>query len=319
VIRAASLLGDPALERTARELLASGQPFALATVVYRRPPVSSHLGDRAIVTADGRLIGWIGGHCSQSAVRREALAAIQDGQPRLLRLSPDAEEGREAGRSTMPMACPSGGEVDVYIEPYGLAPRLVVVGSTPVARALGQLAEVVGLPVELVGQEGGAAELGGVSLGANDFVVVATAGAFDEEALARALRSGARYVALVASRRRAEAVREVLAESGLDPEALAHVRTPAGLDIGATTQEEIAVSILAEIIAEYRRGAVPAREVAETATLQPTLAEDPVCHMTVAVDDDAYTAEVRGTTYYFCCPHCRMRFLKDPDRYLAGA
>jgi xanthine dehydrogenase accessory factor len=300
----------PELLESARRLEAEGRRFALATVVFRRPPVSAHVGDRAIVVEDGRFIGWVGGSCSQAAVRREALAAIRDGRPRLVRLAPDAVESEEAARTTLPMACPSGGEVEVFIEPHAAPARVVAVGDTPLARAVARIAAAIGMQSASVSD----AALNGIGLGPGDFVVVASAGAFDEQALAAALAARVRYVALVASRRRAEAVRAVLASIGVDDEAWRRVRTPAGLDIGAATQEEIALSVVAEIVAERRRNAAGAPATADVAppvlAEAPATARDPVCGMEVEIAQSVHVATVAGTTYHFCCAHCRMRFLE---------
>jgi xanthine dehydrogenase accessory factor len=328
------VLGNDRLMETARQLDAAGEPFAVATVVYRKPPVSSQVGDKAIITADGRLIGWIGGSCSQPLVRREAAEALRTGRPRLLRLTTDPvlDATPTDQLSTVPMTCPSGGEVEIYIEPHVQRPHIMAVGNTPLVRALGRLAPVVGFAVTLVAEDPAElaepdttarrmalAEWKGATLGANAFVVVATAGHYDEEALQAALRSPAPYIALVASRRRAAATFEVLQASGCTAEQLARVRTPAGLDIGAATQEEIALSILAEVVAEYRR-----RQRAEAAEPEPLpmaapqTAVDPVCGMEVEIAGARHTAEHDGQMYYFCCPHCRHHFLKHPAKYLGA-
>lgn len=331
----ASLLGDPLL-RLARELEATGEPYAVATVVSRRPPVSAHVGDKAIVTADGRLVGWIGGSCSQPVVRREALAAIHSGRPRLVRLSTDvpAQAPGDEDATTVVMTCPSGGEVAIYIEPRVAQPQIVAVGDTPLVQALAQMAPVAGFGVVLVSgtsppaagpapAEDGPrrldlAGLAAARFGPRTFFVVASAGHYDEDALAAALGTPARYIGLVASRRRARAVLEVLRARGVPEAELARIRNPAGLDIGAATQEEIAVSILAEVVAEYRRGLWEEAAGAVRAAEPPQLARDPVCGMDVEVATARHVAEHAGRTLYFCCPHCRHRFLQDPERYLAG-
>ncbi|MDI3298118.1 MAG: XdhC family protein [Bacillota bacterium] len=341
-------LGGEELIRLVDELEARGEPYAVATVVARRAPVSARVGDRAVVTADGRMTGWVGGACSQSAVRREALAAIRSGRPRLLRLATreeatplPAESGvAEGEEAAVALTCPSGGAMEVFIEPRVAPPRLVVVGETPLTRALVRMGETVGFDVAaLPGRGEPAQEAPGSAAPAAPrgdgrppglealpelvrdrpaYVVVASAGICDEEALALALRTEARYVGLVASRRRARAVREVLAGWGLEEAQLARIRNPAGLDIGAATQEEIALSILAELVAERRRAerAAPRRE-AEPGQAPP-VAEDPVCGMQVEVDAQALRAEYAGGLFYFCGEPCRQRFLREPERYLPG-
>lgn len=327
--------GTERLLRLANQLDRAGRPYAIATVVRRRPPVSAQVGDKALITADGELVGWIGGRCAQPVVRREAMAAIQEGRPRLLRLTAEAAAPTgDTGVTTVPMTCPSGGEAEIYIEPHLQRPRLVAVGATPVVRALGLLAPVVGFDVTLVAEHTAELDLpvdwarrlslvefATAEFPAATYYVVASAGHYDDEALLRALQSGSPYVALVASRRRAAAVFALLRASGCPEAQLARVRTPAGLDIGAATQEEIALAVLTEMVAHYRRGLSAAAPPADLTlpVLAPPLARDPVCGMEVEVAAARHQAEHDGKTYYFCCPHCRLHFLKDPARYLAEA
>jgi len=314
-------------------------PYALATVVRVDPPVSSRVGDKAVVTADGRLDGWVGGACAEPIVVREALAALAEGRPRLVRITPaelaaTAPEGSGEPRGGAPVGrsegsgeprggapvsrsepgvvaavstCPSGGGLEVFVEPVGVAPRLLVCGRTPVAATLARLAELVGYEVTGLGD----ADLDGVradAAGPGDAVVVATMGHYDEEALVAALRTRAGYVGLVGSRRRAATVLDALRRRGVADADLARVASPAGLDLGPSTQEEIAVAILAELIRErHRRATAPAPREAE--------ATDPVCGMAVAVAETSLTAEHAGRTFWFCSEHCRAAFLRDPTGY----
>jgi xanthine dehydrogenase accessory factor len=283
----------------AGRLAAAGEPFALVTVVSVTRPASTRRGDRALVTDEGRLVGWVGGACSEPIVVREALRALGDGEARLVRIGPPGglEEGAAADVVLATSMCASEGVVEVLVEPELPAPLLAVVGESPAAQTLVSLAETVGWRV--------ARE---VQLGA-DAAVVATMGHGDEEALASALSAGVGYVGLVASARRAEAVLETLREAGVGEEALANVRSPAGLDLGPASQQEIAVAVLAELVAwRHHRPRVP-----ET----PEIAVDPVCGMEVAVGAAAETTEHDGVTYYFCSAGCRSRFEADPARYAA--
>ena len=283
----------------AGRLAAAGEPFALATVVSVRRPASARRGDRAIVTADGALVGWVGGACSEPVVVREALRAVAEGTPRLVRIGP---EGTAAGPGEDVVCaeshCASEGTVEVLVEPQLPGPLLAVVGDGPAARTLTDLARTIGWRVTAEANEGA------------DAVVVATMGTRDEEALAAALALSADYVALVASAKRAGVVLSHLREQGLSEEELARVRSPAGLDLGPCTQEEIAVAVLAELVAWRHAHAPP--------TTLPEEAVDPVCGMTVAVESAA-AAEHGGRTYYFCSPHCRASFLEDPVRYAEAA
>jgi xanthine dehydrogenase accessory factor len=323
----------------APETHGGGRPYVLATVVRVDPPVSARVGDKAVVTEEGVLSGWVGGACSEPIVIREALAALAEGRPRLVRISPAemaaatpsaTAEGAAAGTaqgaaagtaedaaaSPMPLpagvvtavsTCPSGGGLEVFVEPVGVAPRLLVAGDTPVARTLARLAETLGYEVAALGD----ADLEGVeagSAGPDDAMVVATMGHYDEEALASALRTRAGYVGLVASRRRAASVFGALRERGVDEERLSRVASPAGLDLGPSTQEEIAVAVLAEVIRErHRRAATPPPPVEQ--------AEDPVCGMSVALAGARLFADHAGHRYWFCSEHCLHAFTRDPGRY----
>ncbi|HEX6699237.1 MAG TPA: XdhC family protein [Gaiellaceae bacterium] len=283
----------------AGRLAAEGVPFALVTVVDVVRPASTRRGDRGLVTADGALVGWVGGACSEPIVVREALRALAEGEARLVRIGPPGRltEGAAADAVVAESSCASEGVVDVLVEPQLPEPLLAVVGASPAAETLARIAPEVGWRV-----------VREVSPKA-DAVVVATMGHGDEEALAAALEAGAGYVGLVASARRARAVLAALRESGLDEEELARVRSPAGLDLGPSTQPEIAVAVLAELVAwRHTRAPVPAT---------PAVARDPVCGMEVAVAGAKETAEHEGQTYVFCGPGCRSRFEAEPARYLA--
>jgi len=292
-------------------------PHALATVVRVDPPVSARVGDKAVVTPDGRLSGWVGGACSEPIVIREALAALAEGHPRLVRITPAemrAVVADEAAAVELPgvvaavSTCPSGGGLEVFVEPVGVAPRLLVAGATPVARTLAKLAEVLGYEVtpvsdvEVEGLEPGSA-------GPDDAVVVATMGHYDEEALAAALRTRAGYIGLVSSRKRAATVFEALRGRDVDAADLDRVANPAGLDLGPSTQEEIAVAVLAELIRQrHRRAAMPAAPVEE--------AVDPVCGMRVALLGAQLFTDHAGQRYWFCSEHCLHTFARDPGAHV---
>lgn len=322
-----------------------GQAFAVATVVARRPPVSAHLGDRAIVFADGRMDGFVGGACSREIVRKQALDALRTRAARLVSIRPDAAEAAGAGPEhvVVPMTCASEGAIDVYVEPFVRARSLVVAGATPVASALARLARAMEFDVVRVvdPRERGDLEAGaaaaGVGLVALDqlaatlaepgrhgdagAVVVASQGHYDDEALEGALNAGVGYVGLVASRKRGAGVLALLKESGAKDVDAIHV--PAGLDIGARTPADVALSILAEIVqaSALRPQASdrPESEVRspESEVRSPTSAVDPVCHMEVEIAGARHTAEVGGVTYYFCCGGCRNAFVKAPQQFLA--
>ena len=291
----------------ASELRGRGEPFALATVVRCERPTSAKPGAKAIIRPDGTLTGWIGGACAEPVVIREALAALGDGQPRLICLTGEGGEapGRREGMIGYPMSCSSGGTLEVYVEPFLPRPLLVLVGHGPVLGTLAALGHATGLDVVVVDRDA-ADDVAWRSLTAGASVVVATHGPFDEDALAAALGSGAGYVSLVASRRRAATVIESLERRGVAPDRLGALRAPAGLDIGATTPEEIAVSILAEIV-QIRRSAKAAVEAAPEGR-SPGEALDPICGMLVDIATARYRSEASGRTEYFCCLGCKETF-----------
>jgi len=294
--------GDQVILAAAR-LVEEGTPFALATVVDVRRPASARRGDRGVVTADGALLGWVGGACSEPIVIREALRALADGEARLVRICPEGAGTAPEGDVVIAHStCASEGTVEVLIEPRLPSPLLSVVGESPAARTLARLAEAIGWRVT------------GELTDRADAVVVATMGRGDEDALAAAVALRAGYIGLVASSRRAGVVQEALRARGVPEAEIARVRSPAGLDLGPSTQEEIAVAILAELVAWRHTRPLPAA-LPEAA---PAEAVDPVCGMTVAIAPDAVSAEHEGVTYYFCCPGCRSRFLADPAPFVAA-
>jgi xanthine dehydrogenase accessory factor len=307
-------MAQPAGDRVSRaqvlvqagRLAAGGKPYALATVVRVVRPASTRRGDRALVTADGALAGWVGGACSEPIVVREALRALADGEPRLVQIGP-AGSGVGAPDDVVvaESRCASEGVVEVLIEPELPGPLLAVLGEGVAGRTLVELARIVGWRVTDQLDPDGAA----------DAVVVATMGHGDEDALASALEAGVGYVGLVASARRAAVVLEALRGRGVGEEDLARVRSPAGRDLGPSTQEEIAVAILAELV-DWRHGlagdAAGLASAAAASASGPAEAVDPVCGMTVAVAG-APTAVRDGVTCYFCSVGCRDHFELDGD------
>lgn len=265
-------------------LAEAGEDFCVATVVRTENATSAKAGAKAVVLADGRLQGFLGGACVQGAVRRCAAEALASGEPRLIRVKPSEEvvtrldrDGTELHKS----GCPSGGTVDLFVEPMRPAPRLLVCGGAPVAWAVADLGRRLGwrvvaaaAPEDMEGcdprdQAHPGFELADLALGPRDAVVVATQGRRDREALAAALDSEAGYLAFVGSRRKAAALLDRLRQQGVAEERLARLKAPAGLDIGAIEPAEIALSILGEIVAWRRRGArlpVPRAVAAEGGT-----------------------------------------------------
>jgi len=276
------------LVQVMERLRARREPFVVATVVRAARPTSVRPGDSALVLADGTIEGFVGGVCAQASVRLHAARVLETGEAALLRLLPGAgpQDAVDDGVVVAHNPCLSGGSLEIFLEPQLAAPRIVVTGETPIARALAQVARAAGYEVAQDAEPEPA----------DAALVVAAHGSDDETAtLVRALEAGVGYVGLVASPQRGRAVRDSL---DVDDAVRAALHTPAGLDIGARTPADIAISVLAEIIAG-RTVAAPA---------PPHTATDPVCGMTVAVSDASVHLDAGGERMYFCCEGCRSTY-----------
>jgi len=292
---------------TAAALSRERVPFVQATVVRAEKPTSAHAGDTALVRADGAIDGFVGGTCAEASVREYGLKVLASNEPLLLRIVPDAVGGRaEQGAVTVANPCLSGGSVEIFLEPRVPAPRVLVVGDSPIAAALAELGGPLGFAVERVPGEAATPRADDAAL------VVASHGRGEEPALTAALRLGVPYVGLIASRIRGAAV---LAALDVPPDVRARVHSPAGLDIGARTAPEIALSVLAQLVAERRIR----EETAAVTTREPASAIDPVCGMTVAAVPASLHVDLDGTTTWFCGEGCRTAFLADPARYAAAS
>ena len=304
------------LTARANDLASRREPFVHATVVRAQHPTSAHAGDTALVLSSGEIQGFVGGNCVESSVREYSQQVLASQEPLLLRVVP-GEPSRTAGEGAVEVSnpCLSGGAIEIFLQPHIPPPRVVVVGTTPVAQALETLGAGVGLAVELTKGESAAPRADDAAL------IVASHGKAEEIALEAALRAGVPYVALVASGTRGAAVLDSL---DVDDAQRARVFTPAGLQLGARTPGEIALSILAQLIQERARSRhaapvpVPAAvsaAVSVPAADAPATAVDPVCGMTVAAAESSLQLEHNGVTVYFCSPGCRAAFRKDPERY----
>lgn len=293
----------------ANHLASRREPFVHATVVRAQRPTSAHAGDTALVLPSGEIQGFVGGNCVESSVREYSLLVLASEEPLLLRVVPgEPSRSAEEGAVEVSNPCLSGGAIEIFLQPRIPAPRVLVVGTTPVAQALETLGAGVGLAVELTDGESALPRADDAAL------IVASHGKAEEVALEAALHAGVPYVALVASETRGAAVLESL---DADPGQRSRVFTPAGLQLGARTPGEIALSILAQLVqerAKSRHGAAPAAATAQPADV-PAAAVDPVCGMTVAAVDSSLHLEHNGVTVYFCSPGCRAAFRKDPERY----
>jgi xanthine dehydrogenase accessory factor len=286
----------------AAELRRLRVPYVHARVVLAERPTSAKPGAEAIVLADGTIEGFVGGDCAESTVRAQSLALLDSGQSLLLRISPVPEQ-EQSGKLTVHNPCLSGGTLEIFLEPVQPPPLVCVVGDTPVARALHTLGAALGYEV--------ATYIDPEALPADTAaLVVASHGRDEVESLSAALRANIGYVGLVASRKRGEAV---LASIDVCGSMKARVTTPAGLDIGARTPQEVALSILADIVSHRPRpsGRTPADDEAKPTTT----AIDPVCHMTVAMVDSSLHLDHEGDRVWFCGSGCLRAFADNPTNY----
>jgi xanthine dehydrogenase accessory factor len=343
---------------TAAQLRSDRTPFVMATVVASYPPQSVRPGAKAIVHMDGTIDGWVGGGCVRPVVLQESADALADGRPRLVRLNvgPNAtgetDPTRHGDVREYPMTCQGEGGIEIYLEPVLAAPRLVLLGHTPVVQSLARLGTELGFEI-VVGSAAVSADLfptgvrvsadvGETLVGADatTWVVVGTMGAGDEEALAAAAASDAAYVGLVASRKKARHLIEYVRETGVPAERLARVKYPAGLDLGGMSAAEIALSVLAEIVQRRYGKALhvehpAAAEQAEGAGQQrptsppPSAATpvslgrgsgtrpkpapfpiDPACGLPVDPATAKHTIVETDRTLYFCCSHCKAKYIR---------
>ena len=318
------------------ELRQRRQPFVLASVIWRRAPSSGQQGSQAVILPDGAVKGWLGGACAEPAVIVEALACLGHGEPRLLCLGPsesrdhhrDPGQGQAGDQSdglrTIAMACDSEGAMEIYLEPSLPAPQVVVIGRTPAVDAIAAVASAIGWDAAIV-DDGGqpddhehpelvrtTLDLGDLTIDQATAVLVATQGHYDDVALAAALGTDAGYVGLVASAKRAEAMRDYLRSQGFGDNDLARIHAPAGMDLGRIPNREIAAAVMADLVARRAEGQL----AAETASGRGDRLEDaidPVCGMTVLVADARYHTVHDGIDYYFCAASCQQRFESEPE------
>jgi xanthine dehydrogenase accessory factor len=303
-----------AMSRRAQELAAQGVAFVTATVVHVQRPTSVEAGNVALVLGDGTIEGFVGGACTEHSVRAYSLQALTTGEALLLRILPfDEDEGPapdevvgDDGTVTVQNPCLSGGAIEIFLEPVLPAPRVLVVGETPIASAVVRIGAELGLDVVAVDGQG-------LEPRGDDLALVVAAHGRDElHTLRRGLEAGLPYVGLVASRKRGNGVLAELRGDGVRQEQLAQIDVPAGLDIGASTPAEIALSILAKIVAVRRDGRVvasrPPVAVSAAAANAAPLAVDPICGMTVAAVAGTPSLQHEGETVYFCCEGCKAKF-----------
>lgn len=290
------------LDERTRELRATRVPYVHARVVLAEAPTSAKPGAEAIVLADGTIEGFVGGNCSESTVRAQGLALLDSGESLLLRITP-TPEADQPGKLVVHNPCLSGGTLEIFMEPVLPAPTMIVIGSAPVADALLGIADHLGyhavrpchVDADVVADAAA--------------VVVASHGRDEEPALTAALAADVPYVGLVASRKRGEAV---IASLDVCAGRASRIHSPAGLDIGARTPGEIALSIMSEIVSLRPRPS--GRTVPDDEPAAAT-AVDPVCGMTVAMVDASLHLDHDGERWWFCGSGCLRAFAAHPEHY----
>ncbi len=310
---------SPAQTRRAQELAAAREPFVTATVVRVQHPTSVEAGSVALVLADGTIEGFVGGVCAEHSVRAYSMLALRDDRSVLLKIVPDpdgeaAEQGTELasedGIVTVANPCLSGGTIEVFLEPAPPAPRVVVVGDTPIARALARIGPELGLEIVATDGEDEQPAEGDLAL------IVAAHGRNELEVLERALAVEVPYVGLVASEKRGSGVIAELRDAGVAEDRLDRIEVPAGVPIGSHAPGEVAVSVLARVVEVRRRHGEGPPQAAVTDT--PGVAVDPICGMTVAAVDTTLSVERDGATVYFCGEGCKAEFEAREHASVAG-
>ncbi len=336
--------------------LQQGEVFAVAQVINRQAPSSGKIGDKAVILASGELIGWIGGGCVRGIAIKEALEAIDKKTPRLVRVAPQSSRSpRSSSSSQSPrsseqaeeafkvyaMTCHSEGSLDLLIEPIISNPHLVILGRSSIAQNLARVARACHFPVEVMAKEAKAifTDLESVKdeivfdkSYQKSYIVVATQGEGDEDAVHKALLSDARYVGFVASKKKALRIKEYLLEQKLAKERVEALISPVGIDIHAKGHSEVAISILAEIIAHFR-GTASSTAASTTEGLSSSAVSsgavssggdafleefyiNPVCQVPVSKKDPKHIVHYKGESIYFCCDGCKVIFEKNPEEYI---
>ncbi len=284
------------------ELIDQRRRFVQATVVRAQCPTSARPGDCAVVFDDGAIEGFVGGQCAEGSVRIAALDVLANGEATLLRILPEDGESFPDGEGAITVVnpCLSGGALEIYLEPKLPAPGLLIVGQTPIAAALSDFGQPLGFDIMT--------DAGPLSAARATAVIIASHGRNETESIRAGLDAGVGFIGLVASAKRGAAVLE---ELDLSAEELRRVHSPVGVAIGARTAEEIALSILADLVKAIRLDGLTPPDHDETSASFPSEAIDPVCGMTVIVDDETPHLHRGGVDHWFCNPGCRTRYAED--------
>ena len=319
------------LEKT-QELSKKNEPFALAVVVRRDEPSSGKVGDKAVINKFGEIIGWVGGGCVKAIIIKEAEDAMKTGRARLVKIGKNTSSVNAEGIMEYKMTCQSEGTVEVFIEPVLPPPHLVVVGKSAIARSLVKMAKTMGYRVTAMANDARPDTFENpdqlitqlnwsqVKTYPSTSILVATQGEQDETALEQALQQKYAYLGFVASKKKKESVFSYLEDLGLDKKAIHEIKSPAGIDINAKKPEEVAISILAEII--QVRNNLPANfaftqfDDTRTEAGKPKFYINPVCGVPVDINNPKHIIEYKNELVYFCCDGCKVKFEEDPEKYM---
>jgi len=315
------------------QLKKKNEPFAIAQVVRRDAPSSGKVGDKALINKYGEIIGWVGGGCVKGIVVKEAEDAIRTGKARLVKIGKSLTESKQEGVMEYKMTCQSEGTVEIYIEPVLPPPHLLVIGNSAIARALVKMAGFAGYRITGVAQDATLRtfekvdelitqiNLSQVKTSAATFIVVVTQGEGDEKALTEALKKEYAYLGFVASRKKMASIKEFLESSGIDKKRIESITSPAGIDIKAKKPEEVAISILAQMIQIQNSMAAPVafehfENTKEDGGASPVYYINPVCGVPVDMNNPKHVVEYKGEKVYFCCDGCKVKFDAEPEKYM---
>ena len=307
--------------------MGQGEEFAVAQVIWREAPSSGKPGDKAIILKDGTIIGWIGGGCVKGIAVKEAREAIRENRSRLVRIDPDEGNSEDSSHKTYRMTCHSGGTMELFIEPITPNPQLIIVGKSNIARALSKLAIATNLRVHVLSNDVHKGMFPGVNnihdrvdfskinIDKNTFIVVSTQGEDDEESIRKALETSCNYVGFISSLRKSVKIKEYLVQTELSANRINDLKAPVGMDINAKLPEEIAISILAEIVQLFRDPNSKAVQEPDTVINDDTYI-NPVCRVAVSKKDAKHVLEYGAHTVYFCCDGCKVSFDTEPEKYI---
>ena len=311
--------------RRAAELERAGTPFAIATVIDTIAPTSAKPMAKAIITSDGKMEGWIGGGCSQNTVIEEGLKCIREGMAAVIRLSPEkSTNGNVTYKKAIFLTCESGGTLEFHIEPVLPMTKLVIYGNTPTVSALAKMGLFLEFDVIVLSPDLSDLDLDQKVTKITEFssvegpcmAVVATQGNGDLRALKAAIASNPEFLSLIASKKKTKSLLERLERRSIQPEQIERIKFPAGLDIGAVTPEEIAVSIMAELVQKRREITRKDEIIIETLHHGSGKEKDPICGMFVDPGTADCFSIFENVTYYFCCGGCKDRFEAEPSSYI---